>query len=186
MTGTAPLALIQTDPAVLTLLERIAWSQMIMAAVTVLVGIAIIGATIYSVRLLRAAERSVKQLVPRVEPIIEKANGIAANAGDLSDSVRETGDEVLGTVRGLNERLRDAAEVTEQRVRDFGAVLEVVREEAESILLDSAATARGVHTAAERLRQPRTARTLGAAAPAPPAVRSLLDERVPARKHPEE
>jgi hypothetical protein len=179
--GTAPLALVQTDPAVLEQLQRIAWSQMVMATVTVLVGLAIIGAVFFAVRLLRSAERSVKQLVTRAEPIIDKANGIAANAGNVSDTVKRRADEVLETVHDLNEQLRDAVDVAEERIRDFGAVLEVVQEEAQSILLDGAATARGVHVAAERLRQPPSrTRTLPASAP-------LSDgEGAPARQDPEE
>ncbi|MGQ0560672.1 MAG: hypothetical protein ACT443_02210, partial [Gemmatimonadota bacterium] len=43
----------------------------------------------------------------------------------------------------------------EERVKQFGAVVEVVQSEAEEILLDAASTARGVHTASLVLRSGR-------------------------------
>jgi hypothetical protein len=44
-------------------------------------------------------------------------------------------------------------------VRQFGAVLDVVQAEAEEVLLDAAATAHGVHSAARALRQTSRSRS---------------------------
>jgi hypothetical protein len=63
----------------------------------------------------------------------------------------------MDTVNDLNRSLRKASGAAEERVRDFAAVLDVVQEEAEQILLDSAATARGLHATAESLRGVSTA-----------------------------
>jgi hypothetical protein len=70
----------------------------------------------------------------------------------------------MNTLNEVNDSLRDATRNATALAREFGAVLEVVQTEAEELLLDTAATARGVHTAAERLRTPRIP------APSRPAV----------------
>jgi hypothetical protein len=71
--------------------------------------------------------------------------------------------DVMDTVHDVNRSMRRAAEATEARVRDFAAVLQVVQEEAEQILLDTAATARGLHATAESLRNLPAASAAGAA-----------------------
>jgi uncharacterized protein YoxC len=158
------------DPTIVVQLERIAISQMIIAACMLMILLAVIGGALMSyrtlrsaARLLRAFEQVVEEIVPRMDPLIEKATRIADDANDVTDSLRRKIHEATATLEELNLSLRRGGRAAEQRVREFGAVLEVVQEETESLLLDAAATARGVHTTAETLRErrPRRAGTAG-------------------------
>jgi hypothetical protein len=157
----AGLLAIQTDPELLAYVQRIAWAQMAMAAMMALAFLGVLGAALYAIRLLRTAQSS-------IQPVLDRANKIAGDAAEASASVRTQVDEVVATVRELNERLREAGQSAEVRVRDFAAVLDAVQGEAESVLLDTAATARGVHVTAERLRQPRVVRRTQQPAVPPP------------------
>lgn len=153
------------DPQVASQLQRIAIAQMVMAGAMLLILLLVIGGALLSyrtlrsaARLLRAFEQVVEEIVPRMDPLIEKATRIADDANDVTDSLRRKVNEATTTVEEINLSLRRASRTAERRVREFGAVLEVVQEEAESLLLDAAATARGVHTTAESLRERRPRR----------------------------
>ena len=57
------------------------------------------------------------------------------------------------TVEELNRAVKKGGVAAEDRIRRFGAGLDVVPTEAEDVLLDAAATARGVHETARQLRE---------------------------------
>lgn len=151
---TAAIALAQGN-ALEAQLDRIAWSQMVMAICMALVTLSLLGVAIGTFLLIRNLRKQVKALTPRAEPLLSAAQKVAADATGVSAAVKERADEVLKTVQELNGRLRDLATETEGRVREFGAVLDVVQDEAREILLDAASTARGVHTTAEVLQGER-------------------------------
>ena len=157
---------VQTDPALLESVQRIAWAQIVIAALMSLAFLAVIGAGLFAIRLVRKAQAS-------MQPTIDRVNAIAADAGEVSEHVKEQVDTLLATVQQVNDRLREAVLAAELRVRDFGAVLDAVQGEAEDVLLDTAATARGVHVAAETLTQPRKigrSQVPAAPPPGPPAA----------------
>lgn len=160
------LVALQTDPALLESVQRIAWAQIIMAALMSLAFLAVIGAGLFAIRFIRKAQAS-------IQPTIDRVNAIAADAGAVSEQVKKQVDTLLETVQQANERLRDAVHAAELRVRDFGAVLDAVQGETEEVLLDTAATARGVHVAAETLTQTRKigrSRAPAVPPPGPPAA----------------
>ncbi len=151
-------AVLQQAPAVQLQLERIAWSQIVMAVALGLVTLAMLGMAVAAFLLFRSARKAigsvqhqVQAMLPKAEPLLAAAGKVASDATTVSTAARERAEEVLATVKDLNERLRELATETEGRVRDFGAVLDVVQAEAREILLDAAATARGVHTTAEAI-----------------------------------
>jgi len=155
-------AVLVQDAALAAQLDRIAWSQVVMAIGMAVVALTILGIGIAAFLLFRAVrkligtvEAQAKALAPRAEPLLTAASKVAADATGVSGAVKERADEVLQTVQELNGRLRELATETEERVRDFGAVLDVVQAEARDLLLDAAATARGVHTTAEALQAGR-------------------------------
>jgi uncharacterized protein YoxC len=142
-------------------LERIASILTIVAITSAVVGLFAVVSLVASLfalhsanRVLATMERHVDRLAPRVEPLIEKVTRLADDSRDITESVRRRVNELMDTVADLNRGLRKAGQATEVRFREFAAVLDVVREEAEDVLLDTAATARGIHTAAEALRRP--------------------------------
>ncbi len=136
-------------------LDRIAWSQMVMAVCLAVVTLALLATVVSAFMLIRSVRQQVKALTPRAEPLLTAANRVATDAAALSTAIKGRGEEVLNTVQDLNGRLRELAKETEGRVREFGAVLDVVQDEAREILLDAASTARGVHKTAEALQSGR-------------------------------
>ena len=151
-------AVLQQAPAVQVQLERIAWSQIVMAVALGLVTLAMLAVAVGAFLLFRSVRKAVgslqhqvQTLLPKAEPLLTAAGKVASDATSVSATAKERAEEILTTVKDLNERLRELATETEGRVRDFGAVLDVVQAETREILLDAAATARGVHTTAETL-----------------------------------
>lgn len=139
-------------------LEAIAWSQVIMAAGTVifvLIGL-VLGIAAFLLlralqRLVRTLEKQVETLTPRADPLIERATQLADDATKISATLREDLGRVRERVDELDQRFQSAMDDVEARARRFGAVMTVVQEEVEDILLDATATARGVHVTAEAL-----------------------------------
>lgn len=159
--ATAAVVLLQ-DAALAAQLDRVAWAQITMAACMIVVALTIllvgVAASVIFARtrkLLTTLEAQTKALAPRAEPLLSAAGKVASDATGMSAAARERVDEVLETVRDLNGRLRQLAGEMEDRLRDFGAVLDVVQGETREILLDAAATARGVHTTTQALHAGR-------------------------------
>ena len=154
--------LVQTEPAVVQQLERLATAQIVVAVSVAFIALSVIAVAVgllLAVRkLLKTFDRAVEQINPKIEPLLRSATRIGEDAEHVSQDVKERVSEVLETVDELNDRLKTGAQAIEDRVRKFGAVVEVVQSEAEELLLDAASTARGVHTAAEVLRSDKRAR----------------------------
>ncbi len=155
-------AVLAQDAALGAQLDRIAWSQIAMAVGMIVVTLTILATGIAAFLLFRAVrkligvvETQARALAPRAEPLLTAASKVAADATGVSGSVKERVDEVLQTVQDANVRLRELIAETETRVRDFGAVMDVIQAETRELLLDAAATARGVHTTAEALQAGR-------------------------------
>jgi hypothetical protein len=151
------MTLFQTTPTELSAqLERIMWAQTVMAAVMVLSALAVLAAAVAVLALVRRAmdrvEEAKNQLLPHVTPVLSRAATIADDVGHITAGFRDNADDVQETVQDLLERTRFAVDSLDDRVRRFGLVLEVVQAQAETLLMDAASTARGVHTAARALR----------------------------------
>lgn len=84
--------------------------------------------------------------------IIGAAIGALIAIRKVSDKASHTVSGLTHTVEDVTGRLRAVVDGVEDRVKRFGAVVDVVQAEAEELLLDAASTARGVHTTAEMLR----------------------------------
>ena len=95
------------------------------------------------------------QLLDRVQgdisPIMRHASSIADNLDYITTSIRTDIQQVNATVAAANQRLHQAIGVTEERLNQFSALLEVVQEEAEQLFLSTAAAARGVRAGAQSL-----------------------------------
>lgn len=156
----SPFAVVQALAPMQAPVERIATAQIVMAVgitiwTLVLIGIGVTMFLLYrSVRrLIATVEAQVQQLAPKAAPLLTAAGKVADDATDVSNAVRGAVQDVLETVDELNQRLRALTADAEDRVRRLGAVLEVVQDEAEDVLLDAAATARGLHATAEALQR---------------------------------
>lgn len=165
----APQATAQL-PEISDQLGRLVLVQTAAAVAVIVVALLVIGvaiATLVALRraigIMRSVEKTVERLAPRAEPILDHAARIAEDASHISAGVRREFDDVQETVSRASERLRAAAAEAETRIREFSLVLQVVQEEAEEILLETAAAARGLHTTAAALRRVRGGRAARAA-----------------------
>jgi uncharacterized protein YoxC len=100
-----------------------------------------------------------------INPLMRHASSIADNVNYISTSVRTDVQQVNATIAAANLRLQQAVALTEQRLGEFNALLEVVQEEAEGMFIATASTVRGVRTGAAALHTEDEG-ALGASSPA--------------------
>jgi hypothetical protein len=131
------------DPSIARELHRLVNIQIIIAAALAIVSLAVVGAAL-------ANYLAVRKVIGLITPMAEKAQ-------ELTEAVEGRVSSVLETVDDVNARLRHGVQSVEQRVKQFGAVVDVVQAEAEDLLLDAASTAHGVHAASEALRSGKRA-----------------------------
>lgn len=105
------------------------------------------------IRLRKSFERSLLALPGKTDPMLASFSRLTDNAVEISETLRFRSRDVLDNLEEISLRLKIGAESVEERVKKFGVVLDVVQGEAEELLLDAASTARGVHTAAEVMRE---------------------------------
>lgn len=91
-------------------------------------------------------------------PLIERTRGVMQNAEEISITVREDVERLSETVQRFEAQLREVADITAERVRQFDALLGAVQEEAEDLFLTTASTARGIRAGVRALRGYRTRR----------------------------
>jgi len=159
----------QAEPGMTELLDvmgRIATAQVVMAVVVVVMGVLALAAAVivlFEFRnlriLLRGLRKTVEILEDRIAPLIDRANIITADVAGMTDRSRRKVDDLLFTLEQINRSIQSGSEAAQERVRRFSAVIDVVQTEAEELLLDAAATARGVHETARLLHEPPPRRT---------------------------
>jgi uncharacterized protein YoxC len=81
-----------------------------------------------------------------VNPLMRHASAIADNVDYITTSIRVDVQQVSQTVAAVNQRLQNALEGAEDRMKQLNALLDVVQEEAESAFVTTASTIRGVQT----------------------------------------
>jgi uncharacterized protein YoxC len=151
---------VQLDPASIDAIQRIAVAQMVMAVIMVIIGLIAMGGAIVALLELRSARRllhnlgdTVDELKPRLAPLIDRTIHITSDVAGMTDNIRRRVDDVLFTVEEINRIMKRGGTIAEERMQRFAQVLDVVQTEAEDLLLDAAATARGVHETARQLRE---------------------------------
>ena len=146
-------------------LERLIRVQTVTAVATAMLALAALGliaAALWLLRsvrgMLRSAETAIERLAGRAEPIVDRAARLAEHASEIGALVRRDVQAFHETLEDVDRRVRAAVDGVDARVRRLAAVLDIVQQEATELLLDAAATARGLHVAARRLtgrRPPR-------------------------------
>lgn len=86
-----------------------------------------------------------------VAPLVKHAHSIADNVDYISTAVRADVAMIQSTLASANSRIQEAVGVTERRINEFNALLDVVQDEAEGLFVSTAATVRGVKTGASHL-----------------------------------
>ena len=104
-------------------------------------------------------ERLVDRLQTDLKPITEKAYAISDDVSHVTTAIRQdidkvnaTIDRVNGTIESANDRVHEALTMTEDRVREFHALLAVAQEEAEQLFVSGASTVRGLQHGAAAFR----------------------------------
>jgi hypothetical protein len=150
---------LQLDTEAIEMLQRIAVAQMIMAGVMIIIGLIAMGAAIVGLLELRSARRllhnlgdTVDELKPRLAPLIDRTIHLTSDLAGMTDNIRRKVDDMLFTMEELNRIARRGGSMAEERLDRFAAVVDIAQTEAEELLLDAAATARGVQETARQLR----------------------------------
>ncbi len=171
------MLLAQAQPELISHLDRIMWAQLVMAGVMAISAIVVVAAGLAILLMVRRAMKKIEEakneILPHVTPVLSRASTIADDVRHITAGLRTDANDVNETVRDFVTRTRGAVDSLEQRVQRFGLVLEVVQEQAESLLMDAAATARGVHTTARALRDDK---------PSSPRVGTRRVERSPRKR----
>jgi uncharacterized protein YoxC len=118
----------------------------------------------------RKSYKKISDLLDRIygdiNPLMRHASSIADNVNYVTTSVRTDVQQVHATIAAANQRLQQAVSLTEERLNEFNALLEVVQQEAETMFVATASTVRGVRTGAAALHHEDDGRgATGAAVP---------------------
>lgn len=101
----------------------------------------------------RKSYKKISELLDKVyadiNPLTKHASAIADNVDYITTSVRVDMQRVNQTISAANQRLREAVDLTEQRMNEFNALLKVVQQEAEDTFVSTAAMVRGVRKGME-------------------------------------
>jgi uncharacterized protein YoxC len=88
-----------------------------------------------------------------INPITRHLSSIADNLDYITTSIRVDVQQVNQTVAAATERMHRVMELSERRVKELNALLQVVQEEAEDTFVSAAATLRGVRAGAGALNE---------------------------------
>lgn len=96
----------------------------------------------------RKSYKRINQLLDSVyadiNPIVKHANTISDNVNYITTSIRVDVQQVNRTIAEANRRMMQALKLSEKRIHDFNALMEVVQQEAEGAFVTTASTLRGV------------------------------------------
>lgn len=133
--------------------------EQIMTVCTLVLTISLTVLTIFAVPAawrFRHTYKKINQFLDRIQgdvnPIMRHLSTISDNVNYITTSVRAEVQVVNATIASANDRLRQAVDVTEQRLSEFNALLQVVQQEAEDAFISTASTVRGVRTGAAMFR----------------------------------
>lgn len=108
-----------------------------------------------ALRLHRSLERAnalLERLQDQSGPVMERAKAIADDVHHVTTTVRNDVHRVSATVAAASDRVQQAVDITEQRLSDFNALLQVIQREAERLFVAAAATAHGARRGADAFR----------------------------------
>ena len=99
-------------------------------------------------RTFRRVEGMLDRVYADVTPLMRHASNISDNVDYITSSIRNDVQQINATIASANRRLQQAVELTENRLNEFNALLQVVQQEAEQAFVSTAAVVRGVRTGA--------------------------------------
>lgn len=129
------------------------WAETLTSIATIVIALALIIAGIAAIVIARKALKMVHQVRGDLTPMIQQARGITENVNHISLVARNEVERLRNTIAAAQQGLERSTALTEERIRDFNALLQVVQEEAESLFIDTASTVRGVRVGTQALRR---------------------------------
>jgi uncharacterized protein YoxC len=88
-----------------------------------------------------------------INPIVKHASTISDNIDYITTSVRVDIQQINRTIAEANRALLEAIDLSERRVHDFNALVEVMQREAEGVFVATASTLRGVREGAAEFQR---------------------------------
>jgi uncharacterized protein YoxC len=134
-----------------SVLESIA--IILIAVALIAIALALIAAALQSRKIYGKVHTILDRVHADVKPIIGHATDVAENVNYMSTAIRADVDELRAALEKAQDRLTSATHATEQRIRQFNALVKLVQEEAEELFIDTASTVRGVQAGARALRE---------------------------------
>jgi uncharacterized protein YoxC len=131
-------------------------AQIVLALALLAVGLGLLFAALKVKALMKKLEEQGQKLRVDLAPAIHNVTTVTEQASQISKAVRKDVDRLSEGVTSATEKLKGAAEVAEQRVGEFNALIGVVQEEAEQLFIGGAATLRGVRAGSETFRRFRS------------------------------
>lgn len=83
-----------------------------------------------------------------VQPFFSNAHAITENVRGITTTIRADVLDLHAAVAAVHEQVLHAVSISEQRLQELNALLEVAQQEAESVFVATASTMRGVRTGA--------------------------------------
>ena len=118
---------------------------------TVVIGVISVMLLVVILLFLVQLRKLLRSLQQHVQPVTDRARVAAENVEYITAQVRQDVQKVRASVSGLSDRLGESSKRMEERVEEFNALMDVVQDEAESVLLDTAAIVRGVRAGAQTI-----------------------------------
>ena len=130
--------------AVASLVSAVA--VLVVAAVAVAVGLELRST-------IRRLEGAVDRAKTGLTPVVNNVRDISQSVRAMSDSLRGDVERVNETVTAITERVQHALVVSEERLGEFNALLDIVQDEAERLFVSTASTVRGVRRGTRAFRE---------------------------------
>jgi uncharacterized protein YoxC len=131
-------------------------AQIVLAIALLAVGLGVLFAALKVKALVKKVEEQGQKLRVDLAPAIHNVTAVAENVNFVSKTVRSDAEKLSRSVTAATDRLKSAAEMAQQRVGEFNALIGVVQEEAESLFIGGASAIRGVQAGAETFRRFQT------------------------------
>ncbi len=164
-------AVTSTAPGTLQVAAEV--STVVIAVISVMLLVVILLFLVQLKKLLRSLQQ-------HVQPVTDRARVAAENVEYITALVRQDVRKVRTSVSGLSDRLKDASDRMEERVEEFNALMDVVQDEAEAVLLDTAAVVRGVRAGAQTMGESVAGAVVSGSTKGPTAIEEEGDSEAEA------
>lgn len=154
-----PIAALIAD----TLLVRpvdvpVPWYSVASGVLSIVVTLLLLGIAVALLGMARALKGAEKNLSGRMQgltdeliPLARTLNGIATQLAEVTSEARRDLKKLSGTVGAVDDAVRDALADGEARLHQFGAMLDMVQDEAQATVASATGIMRGVRTGAGSL-----------------------------------